>query len=245
MTVRDKKKLVRCEEKIVDGMRAFYEVGEALETIRDEDLYQRYAVTFAEYCKTRWEMSPNRAGQLIGASQAYRHLKNRNNCSYLPQNEGQTRPLLGLSKKDDAGDGRKRVIDLEQIEGVWETAVAKAPRDNDGKPLLTAKHVEGIVARAISSPEEEDESTDEESPTEGAEAAAQVSEDGTNEADNDEPEDAGPDNDDDPTPELSTILWADYVRPAVQKWIDEWEGANGTLAASVVENKAPELRELK
>lgn len=50
---------------------------------------------------------------------------------------------------------------------------------------------------------------------------------------------------DDVAPELSTILWADYVRPAVQKWIDEWEGASGILASVVVKNKATELRELK
>ena len=38
---------------------------------------------------------------------------------------------------------------------------------------------------------------------------------------------------DDVAPELSTILWADYVRPAVQKWIDEWEGASGILASAL------------
>jgi len=48
--------------------------------------------------------------------------------------------------------------------------------------------------------------------------------------------------DDSPVDELGTILWSDYVMPAITKWWNDWEGATFPLAAAVVENKIDEIR---
>ena len=51
--------------------------------------------------------------------------------SILPSNEAQARPLT--------------TIDIEQVGEVWQEVVEKAPKDDDGKPIITGKHVKETV----------------------------------------------------------------------------------------------------
>lgn len=82
-------------ERVVDeNMVGFVAVGEALAEIRTLKLYRPHE-TFEEYVAQRFEMSRQRAYQLMAAAAAR---GNVNNCghSILPANEAQARPLTLL-----------------------------------------------------------------------------------------------------------------------------------------------------
>ena len=54
--VARKPRLARCEERIANGLKAFWEIGEALMEIRDEKLYHETHETSEDYCKQRWSL---------------------------------------------------------------------------------------------------------------------------------------------------------------------------------------------
>lgn len=86
-------------EGIVErGQKSFIDVGRALREIRDRRLYDSVFGTFESYCRARFDMTPQRAGQLIQAVAAVDNLETI--VSRLPTNEGQIRPLLALSADD-------------------------------------------------------------------------------------------------------------------------------------------------
>ena len=61
--------LQHAEAKIERAMKnAFYEVGTELRHIYERKLYLLRYSTFEEYCEQRWEMSHQRAHQLMSAS---------------------------------------------------------------------------------------------------------------------------------------------------------------------------------
>jgi len=67
-------RLAELEAVVHRGQCAFYEVGKALRTIRDEALYDAAFGTFEAYCKVRFQMKKSRIYQLIDASQAVDNL---------------------------------------------------------------------------------------------------------------------------------------------------------------------------
>lgn len=86
-------------EKIVDeNMVGFCAVGEALAEIRALKLY-RPRETFEEYVAARFEMSRQRAYQLMAAAAARENVNACGHC-ILPANEAQARPLTLLPKAD-------------------------------------------------------------------------------------------------------------------------------------------------
>lgn len=98
-------------EKVIErNLNAFYEVGKALLTIREERLYRVAYGTFEEYCRDRWQMSRTHANRLIESS---RSVENLAPIGVIPTFESQTRPLASLSPE-------------EQRE-VWKEAVETAP----------------------------------------------------------------------------------------------------------------------
>lgn len=67
LTSQEKSKLIKCETIIERGQKTQFEVGSALQTIRDEKLYRETHSTFEDYCLSRWDMTDSRANQLIAA----------------------------------------------------------------------------------------------------------------------------------------------------------------------------------
>ena len=65
MTSKERRMLYEYEEIIDKHIQAFFEVGKALMDIRDKRLYREEYPTFAEYCKSRWNLEIKRAYQLI------------------------------------------------------------------------------------------------------------------------------------------------------------------------------------
>lgn len=87
--------LAECEQVIERGLAVFTEVGAALITIRDGQLYRQHYPTFEAYCEDRWGFSRRRAYDLIGSTETTRALSAIAHTA-LPANEGQARELRGL-----------------------------------------------------------------------------------------------------------------------------------------------------
>lgn len=119
--------LSTCEAIIERGLKTFYEVGDALQTIRDKRLYRVEFATFEEYCKQRWNIAHSRASQLMNAAHMYDDLKTSTTVEViLPRTESQARPLA--------------CVEPEHRAEVWQQAVDTAP---EGR--MTAAHVERTV----------------------------------------------------------------------------------------------------
>lgn len=148
--------LADCEDAISRGLETFVEVGQALITIRDNRLYRAEYATFDDYCDQRWQLSRQYAYQLIGAVDVRNVIlstmadKIDSNTEPepvpLPANERQARPLTPLLPHPMAEPEDKAAAE-EEIRETWAEAVGTAPRDANGQPKVTAKHVEETVAR--------------------------------------------------------------------------------------------------
>ena len=126
--------LAQLERQIAEGQQAFYQIGSALKTIRDERLYYSSHSDFETYCQQKWDMSKRKANYLIKAAGVIDNLNehfgcNGNNCSQIPMptNESQVRELAKLSPE-------------EQRE-VWENIVGKVVNGE----TLTAKLVKNTI----------------------------------------------------------------------------------------------------
>ncbi|MEW6427292.1 MAG: hypothetical protein AB1568_04570 [Thermodesulfobacteriota bacterium] len=129
LSAREEGRRQELETYVVENLRTFIQVGQALAEISRERLYRSTHLDFAGYCQDIFAMSRQRAYQLIDASQVAEHLST--NCRHLvepPKNEGQIRPLLKY--KDEP----------KKFEQVWVTAAKTAP---NGK--VTAKHVQATI----------------------------------------------------------------------------------------------------
>lgn len=106
------KLLHECEAKIERGISAAVDMGRALATIRDRQLYRGEYITFADYCKERWNKSARHAYMLIEGFKVVEQLQmelaavsnvnhgsqdnSDNNYYNLPTKERQTRELAKL-----------------------------------------------------------------------------------------------------------------------------------------------------
>jgi len=112
--------LDRCEAVIKSGLEKFHEVGRALLTVREGELYRAEYKTFEEYCERRWSMSRNYGTRLMNAAQVMANLSEAQSVPIgtvdngsvstinhqpstingpLPATESQTRPLTQLPKE--------------------------------------------------------------------------------------------------------------------------------------------------
>ena len=88
------------ESIIETNQRRFYQIGNALRRIRDEQLYRSLLFeSFEAYVKTRWDMAKSQAYRLIEASNVIDNLSPIGD-GVLPENESQTRALTRLKKND-------------------------------------------------------------------------------------------------------------------------------------------------
>lgn len=129
LTKPERKELTQYEDVIARGSKTFIEVGNALAAIRDAKLYRAEFETFEKYCHERWDFTKTQANRLIGASNVTQALTPIG--VILPATESQARPLT--------------TIDMEEVGDCWQEVIETAEKDGDGKPKITAKHVEETV----------------------------------------------------------------------------------------------------
>lgn len=136
LAVTHKQRLEQHELIIEQGLKSFVEVGQALMEIRDDKLYIDADNTFEAYCDRRWNFTRGRAYQLIDAATVVKAVSTI--VDIAPANEAQARVLTKLP--------------TEKLQNkVWEKAVETAPKNDAGKPQITAAHVQA-VADKISPP---------------------------------------------------------------------------------------------
>ncbi|MCB1232274.1 MAG: hypothetical protein KDN19_18645 [Verrucomicrobiae bacterium] len=109
------KTLAECEDRIHGANLSFLQAGKALETISVQRLYRERHKTFNGYCKERWGFTPQRADQLIRASEVATAINDSDPNGKLPkpESEGQLRPLT-------------RLADMSEAPLVWEQAAELA-----------------------------------------------------------------------------------------------------------------------
>jgi hypothetical protein len=114
LSVREEEEFAACERTIENGLRAFFEVGQALLRIRENKLYRSQFKTFAAYCRQRWKWSDSRSRQYIRAAEVTANLTDGENGTRvpIPTSEYQVRPLVRLTP------GQQRQA--------WEIATEKA-----------------------------------------------------------------------------------------------------------------------
>jgi hypothetical protein len=106
----------------------FYDVGKALQAIRDGRLYQKGYRTFEEYCSRRWDLARGTAYQYIRAAGVVDNVRGAAPGGAVPANEAQARPLTPLT--------------AAQQQQAWRVAVETAPGGR-----VTAAHVQATVDR--------------------------------------------------------------------------------------------------
>ncbi len=127
------------EQVIELGLATFISVGNALLEIRDSKLYRDTHATFEDYCRQRWEMSRQRAHQLIDASEVARNLSTI--VDTAPTHESQVRPLTGLP--------------AEQQRAAWTEATRDTPQPTAKKVAAAVDTVKKNGAPAIDPKEKE------------------------------------------------------------------------------------------
>lgn len=96
LTIHERDELAGCEQMIERGLRTC----QALLTIRDSRLYRVEHTTFEDYCRERWEMTPQHGGRLIAAAEVAGALEP--NGGSMPRTEGVARELTPLRSDPDA-----------------------------------------------------------------------------------------------------------------------------------------------
>lgn len=104
----EKGRLGECEGIIQGGLGTFFEVGDALLTIRDGRLYRDTHATFKLYCQERWNIGKAYTYRVIGAAERLKLLPSSGQLP-KPANECQMRPFLKLSPEDFPGAWNKVV----------------------------------------------------------------------------------------------------------------------------------------
>ncbi|AUI68133.1 DUF488 domain-containing protein [Beggiatoa leptomitoformis] len=123
------------EAIVKEGLQTFYDIGEALLTIRDKRLYRAEFNSFEEYCQEKWGFVRRQADRLIQAFEVTENL--RPVGLTVPHNEAQARPLAKLEP--------------EKQRQAWQKAVEMSP---DGKP--TSKQVKQAVNAIIKQEESQE-----------------------------------------------------------------------------------------
>lgn len=115
LTSDEAQTLAECEERIHEANMSFLQAGKALETINVQRLYRERHKTFRSYLENRWGFTPQRADQLIRASEVATAIDESDPEGKLPKpgSEGQLRPLT-------------RLADLNEAPLVWQVAAESA-----------------------------------------------------------------------------------------------------------------------
>ena len=120
LPIEEQQELAHWEAVIEKGLQTFFEVGQAMATIRDRKLYRADYKTFDEYCSVKWGMKRANAYRLIEAAGVITHLSPIGDI--LPQSESQARPLTSLEPEIQR-EAWKEVVQQSQETGKPITAV--------------------------------------------------------------------------------------------------------------------------
>jgi len=91
LTLAECEKDIEMINKLTDAAR-----GERFNRIKENKLYRETHDTWENYCQSRWQLTPQRVGQLIEFAETCQLIKSETQVSVLPQSETQTRPLNQL-----------------------------------------------------------------------------------------------------------------------------------------------------
>ncbi|MCW6052696.1 hypothetical protein K4039_22120 [Lyngbya sp. CCAP 1446/10] len=111
LDVAERARLQELESIVENGLQIFYEVGKALDEIRELKLYRETHKSFEGYCRERWAIARRTADQFIGAARVIENLSAI--ALKIPTKENQVRPLAGLPPE-------------LQIQ-IWQEAVESSP----------------------------------------------------------------------------------------------------------------------
>ena len=111
LDVTERARLEELESIVEKGLQTFYEVGKALDEIREQKLYRESHKTFDAYCREKWGIAKQTANRFIAAAQVIENLTPMG--VKIPANERQVRPLTGLSPE----------LQLE----IWQEALESSP----------------------------------------------------------------------------------------------------------------------
>ena len=164
LTAVQKQTLAELEKVVEGGMRGFVQVGTALLRIRDERLYREVSDNFEGYCQIRWGFSRHRAYQLIEAANVVRTLGAECQTggrlltmvhNHDPDSQHDSEPPAGEPPVPPPSNERQAralaEVPRSRRAGVWKEAVETAPRDERGKPQVTATHVRRVARDAAES----------------------------------------------------------------------------------------------
>ena len=121
----DTDRLSDLEYVIERGLKAFFDVGNALLEIKNSQLYRNDYDTFEDYCRERWGFAKSYAYYQIGAAKVINNLSTI--VDKLPETETQARPLAQLEP--------------EQQREVWLRVIELAKNNK-----ITAEFIESIIA---------------------------------------------------------------------------------------------------
>jgi hypothetical protein len=125
LTLCEREELKKCEELIAVGLGTFFEVGNALLTLRQKRLYRVTHPTFESYCIEKWQIGRSYASRMIGAAERILLLRGQTELA-PPVNECQIRPFLRLAP--------------EQFPQAWRRAA-----ELSGGRTITGKFAQTIV----------------------------------------------------------------------------------------------------
>ncbi|WP_373535299.1 hypothetical protein [Microcoleus sp.] len=111
LDVTQRARFLELESIVEHGLQTFYEVGKALDEIREEKLYRETHKNFEAYCQQKWGIARRTAYRFIDAAKVMDNL-----CPIghkIPTKENQVRPLAGLSPE----------LQLE----IWQEALELSP----------------------------------------------------------------------------------------------------------------------
>jgi hypothetical protein len=111
LDVAERARLQELESIVEHGLQIFYEVGKALDEIREQKLYRETHKTFEAYCLDNWGLGRRTADRFIAAAQVIENL--RPIGLKIPTKENQVRPLTGLPPE----------LQLE----IWQEALESSP----------------------------------------------------------------------------------------------------------------------
>lgn len=109
LTKTERKSLKDYERTIENGLETFFEVGRALMSIRQEQLFLATHTTFDDYLRDRWGMEKSYASRCISASSVRERIVAAG-CSVLPDAESQVRPLTRLPEERQVEAWNKAVL---------------------------------------------------------------------------------------------------------------------------------------
>jgi hypothetical protein len=125
LTPCEREELKKCEELIARGLGIFFEVGNALLTIRQKQLFRITHATFESYCMEKWQIGRSYASRMIGAAERVLLLRGQTEVA-PPANECQIRPFLRLPP--------------EQFPQAW-----RRTAERSGGRTITGKFAQAIV----------------------------------------------------------------------------------------------------